>query len=367
MKKLKRLLAIGFALILSLSFSACGNAVTSNDDSAPSENEAADTASIENEATDTADSTKDETAETTEKDEFTVGFTVMDLSNPIWAEICESAVAVGKEQYNATITVLEAKNEPATQISQVENFINMGVDAIIIAAVDVTSMDAVCKKAMDAGILVMGYGMKLNECDLFMINDNAGAGKLIGELAAEFINDNYGGKADVGLITYYEAQETLDRGDAMKESLAANCPEAKVVMEASSVVADEGMEITENFLQAYPDMKVIMSIGDGAAVGANQAIKAANKQDGFGIFAVDCTIEAMQIMANGENIIGEVSFGTGSQIGVNVIDTCMKAVTTGVYEKENYTPNILVTPDNLSEKIKEWGYEDQIDMSKLGQ
>ena len=151
----------------------------------------------------------------------------------------------------------------------------------------------------------------------------------------------------------------------MVEALAANCPGAEVVKEASSVVADTGMTYTENFLQSNPDMKVIMSIGDGAAIGANQAVKAAGKAEGFGIYAVDGTIEALQLMANGDPIKAEVSFGAGWQLGAQAMNVCLSALTTTDFVKDNFTPNIVVTMDNLKEKIAEWGYEDQIDLSKM--
>ena len=184
-------------------------------------------------------------------------------------------------------------------------------------------------------------------------------------MAAQFINETHDGKAEVGLITYYENEECLKRGKSMVEALAANCPGAEVVKEASSVVADTGMTYTENFLQSNPDMKVIMSIGDGAAIGANQAVKAAGKAEGFGIYAVDGTIEALQLMANGDPIKAEVSFGAGWQLGAQAMNVCLSALTTTDFVKDNFTPNIVVTMDNLKEKIAEWGYEDQIDLSKM--
>ena len=85
---------------------------------------------------------------------YKIGITVGDLSNPIWAEVCneaqERAASLG-----CTADVVACNNDAPTQISQVETFITEGVDAIIIGAADSASMDDVCKKAMDAGIVVI--------------------------------------------------------------------------------------------------------------------------------------------------------------------------------------------------------------------
>lgn len=295
---------------------------------------------------------------------YTVGMSVADLSNPIWAEVCDQVEKHGAE-LGIKIDVVACKNDPTTQIAQVEAFIAQKVDAIIISAVDAASMDEVCQSAMDAGIKVMAYGVNLNYYDVSLTNDNAGAGTLIGEEAAKFIQDNYDGKAEVGLITYYENAECLARGKAMEAALLDACPDAEIVEESSTVVADEAMSIVENWLQAHPDMKVIMSIGDGGGIGADQAVKAAGAADGFGIFAVDGTVEALQLMANGDPIKAEVSFGSGWQLGNQVVDVMYAALTDPDYQKDNVSPNIVVTKDNLTDLITEWNYEDRIDLSKM--
>lgn len=296
--------------------------------------------------------------------EYKIGMTVADLSNPIWAEVC-NAVEERAEEYGSKAEVVACNNDATTQNSQIENFVTQGVDAIIIQASDAASVTDACQKAMDAGIMVMCYGVKTEVYDVSLTNDNGEAGKIIGEMAGEFINENYDGKAEVGLITYYENAECRLRGTEMVDALKAVCPEAEVVQECSTVVANEAMTYTENWLQSNPDMKVIMSIGDGGGIGANQAVKAAGKAEGFGIFAIDGTIEALQLMANGDPIVGEISFGAGWQLGRQVMDVCMTALTEENFEVDNVTPNVVVEKDNLVELIGEWGYEDQIDLSKM--
>ena len=129
--------------------------------------------------------------------------------------------------------------------------------------------------------------------------------------------------------------------------------------------ASSDMTYVENWLQSNPDMKVIMSIGDGGGIGANQAVKAAGKAEGFGIFAVDGTIEALQLMVNGDPIKGEVAFSAGWQLGHLMIDTCYTALTEEEFNNDNVTPNQVVTLDTLEDWIKDWGYEDRIDLTNL--
>ena len=304
------------------------------------------------------------TADTDKKDGYTICWTVGDLSNPIWAEKVDQAKKTA-EEYGCNFEAVSCDNDSSKQVAQIESFIERKVDAIMIGAADPNALDDVCKKAMDAGIVIMVEGIKLNNYTISMIADNYEAGKMIGEETAKFINENYDGVAEVGLITYYENNECTIRGQGMVDALTELCPGAKVVQECSTCVADEAMTYVENWLQANPDMKAIMSIGDGGGIGANQAVKAAGKDEGFGIFAVDGTVEALQLMADGDPIRAELSFGSGWQLGEQAFKVCYTALTEDDFDKDVYEEVCLVTYDNLKDKVEEWGYEDRIDLSNL--
>lgn len=299
-----------------------------------------------------------------EETSYKICWTMADLSNPVWAEKAEQA-AITAEELGCEFEVVSCDNDAATQVAQIENFIEQGVDAIMVGAADAKALDDVCQKALDAGIVVMCEGIELTNYTLSLLCDNYEAGWMIGEQCANFINENYDGVAEVGLVTYLENVECALRGQAMEEALAELCPGATIVHECSTTDAGEAMTYVENWLQANPDIKAIMSIGDGGGIGANQAVKASGKADGFGIFAVEGTVEALQLMADGDPIKAELAFGSGWQIGKNAVELTYKALTEENFEKSHTHPNQLITLDNLKETVEEWGYEDQVDLSNL--
>ena len=86
--------------------------------------------------------------------------------------------------------------------------------------------------------------------------------------------------------------------------------------------------MAESFLQSYPNIKVVACIGDGSAIGVNEAVKASGKASAdFGIFAADATEEACdKIIKPEEPFRASVSLGTPEQLANQVYDICMKLV-----------------------------------------
>lgn len=298
------------------------------------------------------------------EDSYKICWTMANLSNPVWAEKAEQA-AITAEELGCEFEVVSCENDAILQVAQIENYIEQDVDAIIIGAADAIALDEVCQKALDSEIVVMCEGIELTNCTLSLLCDDYEAGRMIGEQCANFINESCGGIAEVGLLTSFENVECTLRGEAMKEALAEFCPGAVIVHEGAMTSVGEALNYVENWLQTNPNMKAIMSIGDSGSIGANQAVKAAGKADGFGIFAVDGTVEALQLMADGDPIKAELAFGSGRQIGKRSVELTYQALTEENFEKRHMHPNQLITFNNLKEIVEQWGYEAQVDLSDL--
>ena len=307
-----------------------------------------------------------EAADTTGGNEqFVIGVTYADLVNPVWAEIATS-IETRAAEHNARVILVDAGNDASTQVNQIEAFVAQGVDGIIIGATDIGTIDVAARAAMDAGIVVLAYGTEMQSYTVTLLADNVNAGRMLAEAAASFIDEVHGGSAVVGLINYYGSPDTLQRAETMREVLGQLSPGSTIAMEGSAVTADTGLMLAENFIAAHPDMRVIMCIGDGPGVGAVRAVIAAGlADDDFGVFSIDGTIEALQMMANGEPMIANVSFGAGWQLGLEQLELMMRVLSGEDVPPVNRLPNTLATRDNLRELVSVWGFEDEIDLSRL--
>ena len=73
-----------------------------------------------------------------------------------------------KEKFEAAgfkVDLQYANNEVATQVSQIENMISAGVNALVIAAIDGKTLTSVLATAKDAGIYVIAYDRRFMDTD----------------------------------------------------------------------------------------------------------------------------------------------------------------------------------------------------------
>lgn len=289
-------------------------------------------------------------------DEYSVGVTFSDLSNPVWAELVQEAQSYGAES-DLAVNYVDAKSDASTQVTQIENFIQQGVDAIIICAVDAKSLVDVTKKAQDAGIKVVGYTQVLDNYDAQYLVDAYNTGYANGEAAAAWINENYGDESVVewGLMDLPTFPEIIDRANGIKDAIEELAPNAKLVATNSALTAEEGVKNAENFLQANPDMKVIATIGGGGAQGGNEGVKASGvtDYDSFGLFGIDATSIEIENILKGDPQKASVSLGGGKAHGRTLIDITSDLLAGNDVEKDQYMPITVIDKTNAQEYLDE--------------
>ena len=122
-----------------------------------------------------------------------VAYTTMDLANPYFV-----AVVAGLEhraaELGVELHVHDARQDPASQVAAIENFIVQQMDAIIITPFDTEALVDVVQRAHEAGIpLINGNQEYTGHKDAFITIPEHGYGKMIGDEAGRWIRDKLGG------------------------------------------------------------------------------------------------------------------------------------------------------------------------------
>lgn len=283
-----------------------------------------------------------------ESGNYKIGLAFYNLQNPVWAEVVEEAVRYGAEK-GCSVTYVDAGENSATQISQIENFMQSGVDALGVLAVDNESIEAICKEAMDAGIKVVDYsrGIKNAYCTL-TLNPYKDAEAIVA-LAKPFIEAKYGDKEfEWAHLDIPTVEVGVIQGKAIEAEMLRVFPNSKLVFNGATLTTEQGMNNTEAALQAHPNLRVILSQSAGGGVGGNEAIKAAispDEYDDYLLFSIDATEQELQNIMAGDPQKGSIGLGGGAEHGRCIIDLCLKLLAGETVEYDQSLPITIVTKE----------------------
>ena len=265
------------------------------------------------------------------EDQVKFGMSFISTSDQVIAQALKLAQEKADEE-GVELLIADAQNDPNNQMNAVENFIESDCDVIMIQALDAASMSAKAAEAMEKGIKVIAYGIGLDNCDVWYKNDNTVTGTAVGEMAAEWVNENLEGSANVCVIRFDTVEVLIERADAIKAAMEANCTgEVNFVAEIDAIDAASGMDKMESALAAHPDINVVVSISDGPAIGAFEALKSDVAMNGkdeskMAIFGSDLSLIALQdildgTMYRGTTDVDNLLSGTKSvEIALNLVN-----------------------------------------------
>ncbi|WP_404320739.1 sugar ABC transporter substrate-binding protein [Arthrobacter luteolus] len=187
------------------------------------------------------------------------------------------------------------------QVSDWEAWIQRGdVKAMMGFPVQSDAMVPVTAKANQAGIPVLGYATRWDGTVAGTIIDSYEDGYLVGAAAAEWINMEKSGEAEVPVAVV--ADKTSDLGKGRTEGIIAAieeiAPNAKVY-ELPGISREEGNSVAKSHLIAVPDTKVWVGTSNDNTAGAYQALLdsgVAKDAAGYYVGATDATNETLDII-----------------------------------------------------------------------
>ena len=223
-------------------------------------------------------------------------------TNPFFVKMKEGATAKAKE-LGVDLKAYAGKvdGDHDSQVAAIESCIADGAKGILIAASDTKAIVDSVKKAQEAGLLVIALDTPLDPpdaADATFATDNLLAGQLIGQWAKATLGDK-AKDAKIGFLDLTPSQPTVDvlRDQGFMEGFGIDVKDpnkigdeddARIVgHDVTNGNEEGGRKAMENLLQKDPDINVIHTINEPAAVGAYQALKAVGKEGDVLIVSVD--------------------------------------------------------------------------------
>ena len=213
-------------------------------------------------------------------DTVTIGFSAPAADHGWMAAISENAVAQAEQYEDVELVVAEGTNDVNLQISQVETFINDGVDAIVLLPFDGAAMTSVAQRAMDAGIPVINVDREFNApsaARTTVLGDNYGMGRSAGEFVCEQADgDTDAVVAEIAGIDSLPL--TQDRSQGFEDALET-CGLDVDNRVAAEFTVESGESAASNLLQAAPEIDFLWNHDDDQGVGVMAAIENAGRDE----------------------------------------------------------------------------------------
>ena len=151
---------------------------------------------------------------------FKVGVTIQSLENSYWAGVFGEVEKLMKAK-GWDYTILSCKDNSATQIQQIENFITNQVDLIMVHPSDPHALEDYLAEARKQGIKVMCWDDKMTNTDVNWVLDNTKLGYAIGTTAGDFVAKHYSSsnKAQIAIMNYPQTPILLERENGILAGL----------------------------------------------------------------------------------------------------------------------------------------------------
>lgn len=343
MKKKLRLLALVLVGIMMMTLVGCGN-----NDTAPSASAEAEAATDSNAESTETNAAPDAAAnaDAGAKDTYTVGYVNLADTDQFCVSRKNGLIAA-TEGTKFDVKFADANNDIQMQLDLANNFIAQKVDILILVPVDFSGISPAVQKANEAGIPVICMGIKSEGGEYTYVgSQNFDAGHMQGEFMAENLPENAN-------ILYLAGTAGLDHAKERREGFYAALEEAgrsdvkTLDDQDGDYVMDKGMEITENWIQSYPEFNAIIASNDQMALGAIEALKAANRLEGVLITGIDGMPDAISAIKSGELSQSILQNAPGQ---AEACLTAMEKIVAGeTPDAEIMVPFVSITAANVAE------------------
>lgn len=232
-------------------------------------------------ATEAASEAGTEEAAPEGKEQYEIAFSLKTVTNDAFQSGIADAIQKNVEAAGHKFTLVTAGDETAvsTQVTQIEDLIAKGVDALIVNPMDANAVVPALQKAKDAGIPVVLVDSTISEGneDLYITyvgTDNFNASKI----GAEKLTEELGNQGNVIIVRGANGNSV---GDARVEGFKAGLGDGIEIVgeQPGDWSNDIAKQVTENMLQANPEIAGLFTASDVMLDGILQAMEDAGRTD----------------------------------------------------------------------------------------
>lgn len=226
-----------------------------------------------------------------------IGVSFQEMNNPYFVTMKE-ALEQASKSIGAELIVTDSRHDVSKQVSDIEDMLQQGIDILLINPTDSAGVQSAVISAHEKKVPIVSIDAEAKgPIDSYVGSKDYDAGFKACEYLATTVK-----KGNVGILDGIPSLGILERVRGCKEALVKH-PEIKVAsVQNGKQERDQALSVTENMLQANPDLKGIFSVNDNGSLGALAAIESSGLD--VKLVSVDGAPEAIQaILKPGSHFI----------------------------------------------------------------
>ena len=225
-----------------------------------------------------------------------IGLIVSTLNNPFFVDL-KAGVEEKAKELGYEVVVLDSQNDPAKEVSNMEDISVRDVDIVLLNPVDSDSAIASVMVANNLKLPVITVDRAANGGEVIshVASDNVAGGKM----AADFLIEKLGGKGNVvELEGIAGSSATRDRGKGFEDGIK-NSEFKLIAKQSADFDRSKGLTVMENIIQSKDNINAVFAQNDEMALGAQKALEDANMKDVL-VVGFDATDDAVESVKSGK-------------------------------------------------------------------
>ena len=225
-----------------------------------------------------------------------IGLIVSTLNNPFFVDL-KTGIENKAKELGYEIVVLDSQNDPAKEVSNMEDITVKNVDIVLLNPVDSDSAIAsvMIANASDLPVITVDRVSNGGEVVSHIASDNIAGG----EMAANYLIEQLGGKGNiVELEGIAGSSATRDRGQGFEDGIK-NSEFNLVAKQSADFDRTKGLSVMENIIQSKGEIDAVFAQNDEMALGAQKALEDAKMNDVL-VVGFDATDDAVDAVKSGK-------------------------------------------------------------------
>ncbi len=203
--------------------------------------------------------------------QYLIGMSQANKGEP-WRQAMNDQIAAAAAKHpELKVVFADAAQNNAKQVADVENFLQQGINLLIISPNEAAPLTDVVAKAYDKGVSVILLDRKVvgDKYTMHIGADNVEIGKKAGQYAAKWCRENKRASGRILEIRGLEGTSgTKERGNGFREGIKAD-PNLKIIAgQNADWLREKAISVSQALFQANPNVDVVYAHNDPMAEAA---------------------------------------------------------------------------------------------------